>query len=108
MTHKIDILVGENIRGIRQMQGLSQEELAVKVGISYQQLQKYEKAENRISASRLFDVAQALDNMPISTFYNQIARSDVINRTTTHLVNEFNRMKKTNKKLLMKLAKELP
>jgi transcriptional regulator with XRE-family HTH domain len=50
------------------MSGMTQQQLAEKVGIKFQQIQKYETGMNRVSASRLFDVAQALD-VPISFFF---------------------------------------
>ncbi|WP_043358811.1 helix-turn-helix domain-containing protein [Belnapia sp. F-4-1] len=52
--------IGALIRVRRMMMGLSQQELARSVGVTYQQLHKYERGLNRISAGRLFDVAQAL------------------------------------------------
>lgn len=56
--------------------GLSQEELAGRIGISFQQLQKYETGENRISAARLFRLAGALD-VPITWFFVTPGPKDV-------------------------------
>ena len=56
----VDILVGQNIRICRMQRGLSQSELAERVGLTVQQIQKYEKAANRVGASRLIQVADAL------------------------------------------------
>lgn len=58
--HPIDVYVGSRIRLQRIMRGLTQSELAKLVGISFQSVQKYERGENRVSASRLHEFATAL------------------------------------------------
>jgi len=58
--HAIDMQVGANIRARRLRAGLSQEVLGEQLGITFQQLQKYEKGTNRVSASRLVIVSRAL------------------------------------------------
>ncbi len=60
--------VGTRIRERRIMLGLSQQQLAVMIGVTYQQAHKYERGLNRISAGRLYDIAQVL-NVPISWFF---------------------------------------
>jgi DNA-binding XRE family transcriptional regulator len=64
----IDIHVGSRIRVRRMMIGLSQEKLAGGLGITFQQVQKYEKGTNRVGASRLQHIAGLL-NVPISYFF---------------------------------------
>jgi transcriptional regulator with XRE-family HTH domain len=64
----VDVLVGQNIRICRLQRGLSQSELADRVGLTFQQIQKYEKAANRLGASRLIQVAEAL-GVPLSTLF---------------------------------------
>jgi transcriptional regulator with XRE-family HTH domain len=64
----IDIHVGSRIRVRRMMIGLSQEKLASGLGITFQQVQKYEKGTNRVGASRLQNIAGLL-NVPISYFF---------------------------------------
>ncbi len=64
----VDPAIGERIRQRRVELGLTQDQLAAKLGISYQQLQKYERGANRISASRLFELAACLDAAPASFF----------------------------------------
>lgn len=66
--NKIDIQIGKNLRKIRQSRQISQIELATKIGVSYQQLQKYESAQNKVSASRLALFADVFD-VPITSFY---------------------------------------
>ena len=68
MTHPVDVHVGKKIRQRRWMLGMSQQQLADLVGVNFQQIQKYEKATNRISASRMWDVATALD-VPVEFFF---------------------------------------
>ncbi|MBW7922518.1 MAG: helix-turn-helix transcriptional regulator [Rubellimicrobium sp.] len=61
MTHPVDVHVGKRIRHRRWLTGVTQQQLAEKVGIKFQQIQKYETGTNRVSASRLWDIAVALD-----------------------------------------------
>ncbi len=63
-----DILVGARVRLRRKELGLSQEKLGDKLGITFQQIQKYEKGTNRIGASRLADMSQVLE-VPVSYFF---------------------------------------
>lgn len=67
-TEGIDAMIGQNLRRYRLEAGLTQEELGAKIGVSYQQVQKYETAANRVSASRLWMVAEAL-NVPLIEFF---------------------------------------
>lgn len=59
-----DILVGKRIRQRRNALSLTQAEVADRIGVKFQQLQKYETGANRVSASRLCDLAEALDVAP--------------------------------------------
>ncbi len=60
MAHKVDVYVGQRIRQRRWLTGMTQQRLAELVGIKFQQIQKYETGANRVSASRLWDIADAL------------------------------------------------
>lgn len=60
MKHPVDAHVGKRIRHRRWMVGMTQQQLADQVGIKFQQIQKYETGMNRVSASRLWDIAEAL------------------------------------------------
>ena len=64
----VDVQVGCRVRAIREMRGMSQGELGNAVGVTFQQMQKYEKATNRISASRLVQIATVL-NVPVTEFF---------------------------------------
>ena len=68
MKHPVDVHVGKRVRHRRWMVGMTQQQLGEAVGIKFQQIQKYETGMNRISASRLWDIAAALD-VPISFFF---------------------------------------
>jgi transcriptional regulator with XRE-family HTH domain len=65
----VDIHVGQRLRLARTMRGMSQEKLGEACGITFQQLQKYEKGNNRVSASMLHRMVRALD-MPHSYFFD--------------------------------------
>ncbi len=65
---RIDEYVGSRVRLRRKMLGISQEALGVSVGVTFQQIQKYEKGTNRIGAGRLVDIAACLDT-PVSFFF---------------------------------------
>ncbi|MBR0679560.1 helix-turn-helix transcriptional regulator [Roseomonas eburnea] len=64
----VDHHVGARIRERRTMLGLSQQQLAKMIGVTYQQAHKYERGLNRISAGRLFEIAQVLD-VPVAYFF---------------------------------------
>ena len=67
----IDIHVGSRVRLRRTLLGMSQEKLADAVGLTFQQIQKYETGMNRVSASRLWDIAETL-TVPVSFFFEGI------------------------------------
>ena len=74
MTHPVDTHVGNTIRQRRRLIGLTQQQLAERVGIRFQQIQKYETGMNRVSASRLWDISNTLD-VPVSLFFDGISES---------------------------------
>jgi transcriptional regulator with XRE-family HTH domain len=67
----IDVHVGARMRLRRTLLGLSQERLGGMIGLTFQQVQKYERGANRISCSRLFDLSRALD-VPVSYFFDDM------------------------------------
>jgi len=67
----IDIHVGSRVRLRRNMLGLSQERLGEAIGLTFQQVQKYERGANRIGASRLHDLSRVLD-VPVSFFFDDM------------------------------------
>ena len=68
--NEMDIHVGQRLKVRRSLLGMSQEKLAEAAGITFQQIQKYERGMNRISAGRLFDFSNVLD-VPVSYFFEQ-------------------------------------
>lgn len=78
MPHPVDVHVGKRVRHRRWLAGMTQQQLAESVGIKFQQIQKYETGANRISASRLWDIAHAL-SVPVSYFFeglDEAAKAD--------------------------------
>ena len=76
MPHPIDVMVGKRIRLRRVQLGLSQTELGQKLGVTFQQVQKYENGANRVSCSRIYEAAIALD-VPIGFFFMDSMHSDL-------------------------------
>ncbi|MEX0644106.1 MAG: helix-turn-helix transcriptional regulator [Parvularculaceae bacterium] len=68
MANPVDLFVGKKLRQRRRLLGLTQQKLADEVSIRFQQIQKYESGANRISASRLWALAKALD-VPVAFFF---------------------------------------
>ena len=71
--NEMDVHVGQRLRVRRSLLGLSQEKLAESLDITFQQVQKYERGTNRISAGRLFDLSKILD-VPVSYFFEQFGQ----------------------------------
>lgn len=73
-ANPVDVHVGGRVRLRRMLLGMSQEKLGEHLGLTFQQIQKYEKGINRIGASRLFDLSQVL-GVPVQFFYEELALS---------------------------------
>jgi transcriptional regulator with XRE-family HTH domain len=71
-ANPIDVQVGSRVRIRRMLIGMSQERLGDLLGLTFQQVQKYEKGVNRIGAGRLFEVARIL-NVPVDFFYEGVS-----------------------------------
>ena len=100
--HPIDVHIGRRMRQRRSLLGISQSTLGTAMGVTFQQVQKYERGANRIGATRLYEVARALD-VPISFFFENAGalafrrRSHATapprhDRETLHLVRDFFRI----------------
>ena len=72
MANDIDLHLGKRLRRRRRLLGLTQQQLAGACGVRFQQIQKYECGANRISAARLFQLAEALE-VPVGYFYDGIS-----------------------------------
>ena len=118
MTHPEDKHVGKRVRHRRWMVGMTQQKLADKVGIKFQQIQKYECGANRVSASRLFELAESLD-VPVQYFYEGLSKRDEVNgdeklaadvlsqKETVDLIRAYYRLGERPRKRLLELAKSL-
>lgn len=71
----VDVHVGTRVRMRRSLLGISQEKLAEAVGLTFQQIQKYERGTNRVSASRLYQFSKILE-VPISYFFEKFVEND--------------------------------
>lgn len=115
MKHPVDVHVGKRIRHRRWMLGMTQQQLADAVGIKFQQIQKYETGMNRVSASRLWDIASTLD-VTIGFFFEGIdssaeeraATPDVLaDREAQELLRAYYSIPETQRRRLFDLARVL-
>ena len=73
-NNAVDLHVGKRVRLRRTLLGMSQEQLGTELNITFQQVQKYERGANRVSASRLWDISQILD-VPINYFFDDMTEN---------------------------------
>ena len=71
IPNPIDVPVGNRVRMRRMLIGMSQEKLGERLGLTFQQVQKYEKGSNRVSASRLYQMSQIL-GVPVQFFFDDV------------------------------------
>ncbi|MFD2739074.1 helix-turn-helix domain-containing protein [Sulfitobacter aestuarii] len=118
MAHKVDIHVGKRIRQRRWLTGMTQQRLAEMVGIKFQQIQKYETGANRVSASRLWDIADALE-VPVAFFFeglkedgaapsdNSVPDDLLSDKEAMDLVRSYYAMPENQRRRLFELARVL-
>jgi transcriptional regulator with XRE-family HTH domain len=115
MKHPVDAHVGKRIRHRRWMVGMTQQQLADKVGIKFQQIQKYETGMNRVSASRLWDIADAL-GVQIAFFFEGLsddvataaAHGDILaDKEALELVRSYYAIPEAQRRRLFDLARVL-
>jgi len=123
MPHQVDLHVGQRLRQRRCLLGMTQQKLADAVGIKFQQIQKYESGANRISASRLWVIAQALE-VTVSHFFQGLTdeeramhegagSTDAIapevfeQKETIDLIRAYYNLKEAPRRRLLDLAKTL-
>ena len=116
MRHPVDVHVGQRVRQRRWMMGITQQQLGDDVGIKFQQIQKYETGTNRVSASRLWDIAATLE-VPVSFFFEGLegqaadtgeARGDVLtDKEAYELVRAYYTIPETQRRRLFDLARVL-
>jgi len=114
MKHPVDIHVGKRVRHRRWMVGMTQQQLAEKVGIKFQQIQKYETGMNRVSSSRLWEISKTLD-VPVSHFFEGVdeeetatAGQDVLaDKEAMELIRFYYAMPENQRRRLFDLARAL-
>ncbi|MEM9969653.1 MAG: helix-turn-helix transcriptional regulator [Pseudomonadota bacterium] len=115
MKHPVDIHVGKRIRHRRWMVGMTQQQLAEQVGIKFQQIQKYETGTNRVSASRLWDIAETL-SVPVGFFFEgldenigeeAVADDLLSDKEALELVKSYYAIPETQRRRLFELARVL-
>jgi transcriptional regulator with XRE-family HTH domain len=103
----IDISIGNQIRKRRHLLGLSQTDLANKVGVTFQQIQKYEKGQNKIMASRLFKLSKIL-NLNISYFFENVSQeSNTLKEPEAEFVYDTSDITSLETKKLVKLYSKI-
>ena len=108
MPHPIDAHLGERIRARRVHLDMSQEELGDKSGVSKQQIQKYETGVNRVTVSRLFDIAGGLGvnlNYFVDRHHNDFPTKE--NKRVTALIRRFSTLTEPQQKIITKLVKDM-
>ena len=116
MKHSVDLHVGQRVRQRRWIVGMTQQQLGDKVGIRFQQIQKYEAGANRISASRMWDIAAAME-VPVSFFFQGLdgqapdtgeARADILSdKEALELVRAYYAIPEDQRRKLFDLARVL-
>lgn len=84
MSHPVDVHVGKRIRQRRLLLKTTQQQVSDQVGVKFQQMQKYETGKNRVSASRLWDIANVLD-VPVSFFFEGLDAQNKVRSTKSDL-----------------------
>jgi transcriptional regulator with XRE-family HTH domain len=113
----IDSLIGGNIRANRLARGLTQGKLAKLIGVTCQQVQKYEKGKDRVGGSRLVQIAEAL-NIPVASLFENVEGSQnpvssdiaglIVNRHAVRLLCAFAKIKRNeSQQALVTLAEEM-
>ncbi len=104
----VDVYVGSRVRDRRTLAGMSQQDLGDRLGLTFQQIQKYEKGTNRVSASKLWEIA-AIVGVPVEWFFEGAEKPNVKTeewrrkRKTIELVRAFNACPEETQKLLLSL-----
>ena len=123
MNDEIDVHLGRRLRRRRRLLGLTQQQLAGSCGVRFQQIQKYECAANRMSAARLWQLAEVLQ-VPVSYFYEGLVEAQTEAREaeggrdgpgrevfgqkeTTDLIQAFYRLSERPRQRLLDLAKSM-
>jgi transcriptional regulator with XRE-family HTH domain len=117
MGHPVDTHVGKRIRHRRWILGMTQQQLAEQLGVKFQQVQKYETGMNRVSASRLWDIANVL-SVPVSFFFEGVegatqaaiagpAADPMASKEVLDLIRFYHAMPENQQRRLIDLARTL-
>jgi len=114
MKHPVDVHVGKRVRHRRWMVGMTQQQLGEAVGIKFQQIQKYETGMNRVSASRLWDIAKVME-VPVSFFFEGLEGEEsakpqgdlLADKEALDLVRSYYAMPENQRRRLFDLARAL-
>jgi len=117
MSDDIDFHLGKRMRRRRRLLGLTQQQLAIACGVRFQQIQKYECAANRMSAARLWQLAEVLE-VPVSYFYEGLGQEAAADKDaepsepqagkdTKDLIQAFYSLSERPRQRLLDLAKSL-
>ena len=116
MKHPVDMHVGKRIKHRRWLVPMTQQQLAEQVGIRFQQIQKYEAGANRVSASRLWEIARALE-VPVGYFFDglqggveeasQLPGDVLADREALELVRSYYAIPENQRRQLFELARVL-
>lgn len=87
MPHPIDIHVGKRLRQRRTILGMSQEAIGDAIGVTFQQIQKYERGVNRIGSSRLYEFSRIL-SVPVAYFFEELEKGPSLTPNTVGLSEE--------------------
>jgi transcriptional regulator with XRE-family HTH domain len=108
MSHPIDIHLGEKIRARRLLQDITQVDLGLACGVSKQQIQKYETGQNRMTVSRLFDIAKAIGvNLTWFVDREEPKYPSKENKRINALVRRFSTLTEPQQKIITKLVKDM-
>jgi len=92
MKKDINVVLGEKVRLYRIAAGIKQKDFAVKIGVSYQQVQKYESGKDKISIKRLIEISEILAISPC-TLMTEITKVDIVhNRQTLNVMESFSKI----------------
>jgi transcriptional regulator with XRE-family HTH domain len=111
MGDDVDFHIGKRVRRRRRLLGLTQQQLALACGVRFQQIQKYECGANRVSAGRIWRLAQALD-VPVSYFFDglegiSMAPPTVAADGSADLIRAFHQLGERPRQRLLDLARSL-
>ena len=110
----IDVEIGRRLRALRWTQGLSMEQVAARIGIAYQQIQRYEAGSTRLSANRLFELARLFD-VPVGAFFEDLDLAadepgrdgPILDARGFRLAYEFSKLTEPQKRAVLSLVRSM-